>query len=117
MASEDRTSRGQIEEREGYTEEEEEEEVGEDEDGGEEEEADEGGDEMECNVRFEGEMNPLDLIKDDTCGVQLYQRFEQLECEYAALVERKRKALAAADAGYSQLLLSFLFWIVFRSQV
>ncbi|KAJ8430260.1 hypothetical protein Cgig2_022718 [Carnegiea gigantea] len=88
MGSEDRTSRRQIEEREGYAEEEEGE-VGED----------EGGDEMECDVRFEGEMNPLDLIKDDTCGVQLYQRFEQLEYEYAALVERKREALAAADAG------------------
>lgn len=93
MESEDGTSHNPIEEREGYAEEAEE--VGEDGDGGEEEEAEEGEDEVDCDVRFEGEMNPLDLIKDDTCGVQLYQQFEQ----YEALAESRRKALAAGNAG------------------
>ena len=107
MESEHGASCNPIKGVEGYAEEAEE--VGEDEKGGEEEEAEEGEDEMECDVRFEGEMNPLDLIKDDTCGVQLYQRFEQLEYEYEASVERKRNALPAADAGYFQLLVFFIF--------
>ncbi|KAJ8449150.1 hypothetical protein Cgig2_004205 [Carnegiea gigantea] len=94
MESEDGTSHNPIEEREGYAEEAEEE-VREDGDGREEEEAEEGEDELDCDVRFEGEMNPLDLIKDDNCGVQLYQQFEQ----YEALAESRRKALAAGNAG------------------
>ena len=99
MESEAGTSQNPIEEREVYAEEVEE--VGEDGDGLEEEEGEEGEDELESDVRFEGEMNPLDLIKDNTSGVQLYQQFEKCE----ALAERRRNVLATAYAGYFQLLL------------
>ncbi|GAB2286529.1 hypothetical protein Dimus_020927 [Dionaea muscipula] len=70
-----------------------EEEEGEEEDGdeGEEGEEDDIG-EGECFVGFQNEMNPLDLIRDDASGSQVYKQFERLE--YEALADRKRKALA-----------------------
>ena len=74
------------------------EEVSKDEDGeseeeGEYEEGEEGEDEEEeeeeCALRFEGEMSPLDFVKDGTSQVQLYQQFERLE--YEALEVKKHK--------------------------
>lgn len=97
-----------LEEREeaedGLEEEEEEKEEEEDEDGDGVEEG-EGDDEIEedgeeeCSVRFEGEMNPLDLVKDVSSEIQLYQQFERLEHE--ALAEKKRMVIAAIQGqGY-----------------
>lgn len=77
---------------EGKEEEEEEEEddgdVGEEGEG--EDELEEG--EEDCSMRFEGDINPLDFVKDGTSEGQIYQQFEQLEYQVA---EKKRKANAA----------------------
>ncbi|XP_058200798.1 uncharacterized protein LOC131315640 isoform X2 [Rhododendron vialii] len=47
-----------------------------------------------CAFRFEGEMDPLAFLEDDTFGVQPYQQFERLEHKHGALAERKRKSLS-----------------------
>ncbi|XP_021733713.1 general transcription factor 3C polypeptide 3-like [Chenopodium quinoa] len=66
-------------------EEEEEEDVEDDGDGGE----DELEEEEECSVRFEGNINPLDFVKEGTSEVQLYQELEKLN--YGTLVGKRRQ--------------------------
>ncbi|KAL8153018.1 hypothetical protein V2J09_010778 [Rumex salicifolius] len=77
------------EEVEGEEEEGEEEEEEEEED--EDEDEEEGGERvtLDDDTEMDDMMNPLDFIKDDASGAQLYEQFERIE--YEALAKRKRK--------------------------
>lgn len=70
-----------------------EDEEGEGEEGEDDEEEEE--EEEECALRFEGEMSPLEFVKDGTSQVQLYQQFERLE--YEALEVKKHKITSSNE--------------------
>ncbi|CAO2824772.1 unnamed protein product [Amaranthus hypochondriacus] len=72
-----------------------EDEEGEGEEGEDDEEEEE--EEEECALRFEGEMSPLEFVKDGTSQVQLYQQFERLE--YEALEVKKHKITSSNEEG------------------